>query len=371
MSDFRETILQFGTGRFLRAFVDRFVHEAQVAGQQVGSIVVVQSTGTDTADQINAARGIFHIAVRGLEDGRVVRRDEVASVSRCLSAMREWEKLVEVACSPDLRFVVSNTTEKGYDLDANDRPDGPRSFPARLAVLLHARFQADMPGLTLMPCELRDDQADELCDIICRLGEQWSFASGFVDWVRNRCVWLNSLVDRIVVEAPSDHPLSGKDPLLVMAEPYALWALQVKPAAYPFVEHAQIVRSPDIRPYFLRKVRILNAAHSALVTKARHLGYVTVLQAMQDRELCDWLERLLFDEIVPTLVDRVDDAEGFARETINRFRNPFLAHKITDILKNHEAKVRIRIVPTRDEYRRKFGREPVLLSSILKENGIE
>lgn len=275
-----------------------------------------------------------------------------------------------MACSPDLRFVISNTTEKGYDLDPDDGPDGPRSFPARLAVLLHKRFQADMPGLTLMPCELRDDQAEELCNIICRLGEQWKLASGFVDWVRNRCVWLNSLVDRIVVEAPSDHPLSGKDPLLVMAEPYALWALQVKPGAFPFIEHSQIVRSPDIRPYFLRKVRILNGAHTALVTKARHMGYETVLQAMQDPELRDWLERLLFDEIVPTLADRVDDAEGFARATIDRFRNPFLAHKISDILKNHEAKVRIRLVPTWDEHRQRFGRDPVRLSAILQENAI-
>lgn len=371
MSFFRETILQFGTGRFLRAFVDRFVHEARVEGQDVGAIVVVQSTGSDVADQINSARGIFHIAVRGLEGGRLVRRDEIASVSRCLSAPRDWEELLQVACSPDLRFVVSNTTEKGYELDPQDTPDGPSSFPSRLAVLLHHRYRAGFPGLTLMPLELRDEQADELCEIIRRLGERWKFSMGFSDWVRHRCVWLNSLVDRIVVGAPPDHPLSAQDPLLVMAEPYALWALQAKPNAPSFIEHPQIIRTSDVRPYFLRKVRILNGAHTALVTKARHLGYETVLQAMRDHDLSGWLEKLLFDEIVPTLADRVEDAEGFARETLIRFRNPFLAHKISDILKNHEAKVRIRLLPTRDEYRQRFGREPWILSEILRENGIE
>src|SRR5579871_6177625 len=111
MSAFPETILQFGTGRFLRAFADRFIHQANVEGQGIGSVVVVQSTGTDAADQINSANGVFHIAVRGLEDGKTVRRDEVASVSRCLAAGRDWEEILQVAASPDLRFILSNTTE--------------------------------------------------------------------------------------------------------------------------------------------------------------------------------------------------------------------------------------------------------------------
>src|SRR5437763_7210106 len=111
MSDFPETVLQFGTGRFLRAFADRFIHEANVQGQAVGSVVVVQSTGTDAADQLNGSKGIYHIAVRGLEGGKVVRRDEVASVSRCLAAGREWGEVLNVARSPALRFVLSNTTE--------------------------------------------------------------------------------------------------------------------------------------------------------------------------------------------------------------------------------------------------------------------
>lgn len=368
-----ETIVQFGTGRFLRAFVDRFVHEANVLGQNVGSIVVVQSTGTDAVDQINAQKGIFHIAVRGLENGHIVRRDEVASVSRCLAATRDWQELGSVFQSPELRFIISNTTEKGYDISASDWADSevPLSFPARLTKLLFVRFQIGLSGLTLMPCELRDDQADELMNLVCRLAESWRYPRDFLTWVQEECVWLNSLVDRIVVEAPGDHPLFGKDPLLVMAEPYALWALQSKPRAFEFVHHPNIVRADDIRPYFLRKVRILNAAHTALVTKARRRGYETVLQAMEDHELSDWLERLVMDEIVPTLQDRVEDAAGFAQATFMRFRNPFLAHKVSDILKNHDAKVRIRLVPTREEFRARFHRAPNRLNEVLRENGIE
>lgn len=372
MNSLPETVLQFGTGRFLRAFVDRFIHQANVEGQGIGSVVVVQSTGTAEADKLNAARGVYHIAVRGLENGEVVRRDEVSSISRALTAVREWDEVLSLARSPNLRFVISNTTEKGYDHDLNETPDEvpPRSFPAKLLTLLWARFQAGSSGLTIIPCELIDNQADQLLGIMLNLAEKWRLTPEFARWAMHECIWLNTLVDRIVVGPPADHPLAGKDELLIMAEPFAFFALQEKPRAYPFVNHPVIVRATDVRPYFLRKVRILNAAHTALVTKARKKGHVTVLQAMQDQELASWLERLLFDEIVPAIEKQVDDAVGFARHTLERFRNPFLAHKVEDILKNHADKVRIRLLPTREDYRRSRGGVPKLLNEVLMENGI-
>src|SRR5262245_20345480 len=236
MTALQETVLQFGTGRFLRAFVDRFIHQANVEGQGIGSVVVVQSTGTAEADKLNASRGVYHIAVRGLENGEVVRRDEVASVSRALSVAREWDEVLNVARSPSLRFVISNTTEKGYDHDLNETPDEvpPRSFPAKLLTLLRARHEARQGGLTMIPCELIDNQADQLLAIVLKLAEKWQFPPEFANWVKHECIWLNTLVDRIVVGPPADHPLAGKDELLIMAEPFAFFALQDKPNAFPF-----------------------------------------------------------------------------------------------------------------------------------------
>lgn len=372
VSAFPETLLQFGTGRFQRAFVDRFIHQANVEGQNIGGVVVVQSTGGEEAAKLNAAKGIYHIAVRGLENGRIVRRDEVASISRALAAGSQWGEIRTVACSSELRFIISNTTEKGYEHDLNEPADQspPKSFPAKLTALLRARFEAGKPGVTIIPCELIDNQADQLLAIVLRFAEQWRLSVDFVSWLRRDCVWLNTLVDRIVVGPPADHPLAGKDDLLIMAEPFAFWALQEKPGAFPFATHPAIVRAGDVRPYFLRKVRILNAAHTALVTRARPKGHATVIQAMQDAELAAWLERLLFEEIVPAIRGQVDDADGFARHTLERFRNPFLAHKVEDILKNHADKVRIRLLPTREDYRRTIGGEPRLLNEVLKLNGI-
>lgn len=366
-----ETILQFGTGRFLRAFADRFIHQANEEGQNVGRVVVVQSTGDDAAKLLNAADGKYHIVVRGLENGEPVDRiEDVACISRALAAAKQWDELLAVARSPELRYVISNTTEAGYDLDPNDSADlvPPQSFPAKLLAVLRARFDAGRPGVTLIPCELREGQADLLHGILRELAKNWRLPGDFSRWLETECVYLNTLVDRIVVGPPKDHPLFGTDPLLIMAEPFAFWALEDKPGAGPFIQHPSITRSKNVTPYFLRKVRILNGAHTALLVKARRKGYALVREAMADAELSHWLERLLTEEVVPVLKGRVDSPEQFARDTLERFQNPFLDHKFSDIAQNHSTKVQIRLESTHTEFQAKFGRIPPLLEEVLREN---
>ena len=108
-----ETILQFGGGRFLRGFVDVFVHQANSAGQGIGRVVVVQSTEGERANTLNAQVGRYHVLTRGLDNGQVIdHTDAIASVSRALTAQTQWTEILDVAASPDLRYVVSNTTEK-------------------------------------------------------------------------------------------------------------------------------------------------------------------------------------------------------------------------------------------------------------------
>jgi tagaturonate reductase len=363
-----ETILQFGAGRFLRAFADLFVHHANQEGQAVGGVVIVQSTGDDRAAAVNRQGGRYHVVVRGLEDGQVVDRvEESASVRRALVAATQWDDVLAVARSPELRVILSNTTEAGYDLDPLDRPDEvpPRSFPAKLLTVLHARFEAGRPGVTVIPCELRDHNAELLRGLVLALAADWRKSDAFLGWLREECAWLNTLVDRIVTGAPREHPLLAQDALLATCEPYALWAIQDHPKAGRFLRHPKVVWTPDVLPYFLRKVRILNGAHTALLVKAAPRGFRTVREAVSDPELAAWLERLLFEEVVPVLEGRVEEPAAFARQTLERFHNPFLEHKLSDIAANHAAKVAVRLVPTRDEFRAKFGRTPPLLEEVL------
>src|SRR4051794_10245060 len=118
MNSLPETVLQFGSGKFLRGFADLFIHQANEAGRAVGRVVVAQSTGDERANLLNRQGGRYHVVVRGLAGGAVVDEiQEVHSVSRALVASRQWDEVLAAARAPALRYVVSNTAEVGYNLD--------------------------------------------------------------------------------------------------------------------------------------------------------------------------------------------------------------------------------------------------------------
>ena len=368
MSELPETVLQFGSGKFLRGFADLFLHQANAEGQRVGRVVVVQTTGQERADRLNRQGGRYHVQVRGLSGGQVVDRvEESASISRALVASQRWPDVLAVARAPELRYVLSNTAEAGYTLDPADRPTDapPHSFPGKLLLLLAERFRAGQPGVAILPCELFEGNADLLRGLLLKLAGEWGLPAGLGPWIEDACTWHNALVDRIVTTPRAPDPRVGDDDMAVEAEPYALWAIEAKGGGAHLFRNPAVRVTEDVKPFFLRKVRILNAAHTAMCSQAVPRGIALVREALADPEIDAWLRRLLFEEIVPVVAGRVEGPEEFARQTIERFQNPFLDHKFSDILTYHAQKVAIRLVPTRDEYKAKFGREPPLLSAAI------
>lgn len=371
-----ETILQFGTGRFLRAFADLFIHQLNGEGKGIGSVVVLQSTGTQRAAAFNAQRGRFHVAIRGLREGRRIDETvEVRSVGRALAAATDWEQALAVARSEELRLVVSNTTEAGYGLNPADSPGGalsgddpPRSFPAKLLAILARRFESGGPGVTILPCELLEHNGRRLRELVLEQAARWGLVGPLVDWLRGACFWPSTLVDRIVSSPRPDDPLSA-DPLAAVAEPFALWLVEGSCPLAGLEEHPAVRRVECLEPYALRKVRILNGAHTALAAKALPLGLETVRQAVEDPAVGPWLGELLFEEIVPVLEGRTEDPAGFARQALERFANPLIDHRLADIALCHAVKVRTRLVPTHEEFCARFGRPPRLLGEAVR--GVE
>lgn len=363
-----ETILQFGAGNFLRGFADYFVDQANRSGPGVGRIVVVQSTASNRADALNAQGGVYHVAVRGLEGGKIVDRvEEVRSISRSVVADKEWDKVLAVAQSATLRWIISNTTEAGFALvDGEPLGEGaPRSFPAKLVRVLQARFESGGLPLTVIPCELIEGNGAKLLALAQEQARRWNLSEDFMAWMTSSCRWINNLVDRIVTGRPEKNPPAVNDPLLVVVEPFASWVLESSDGVSPFLTHPAITVTKDVRTYQLRKVRILNGAHTALVIKALPLGIATVREAVEHAEVGPWLRRLLVEEIIPTIDTRVEGAKEFAEETLVRFANPFVEHQLSSIALNHEAKVGTRLRPTLEEYVQRYGQQPPLLGALL------
>ena len=365
--------LQFGAGKFLRAFYDLFLQEMKTRGNDLGPIIVAQSTGGDRANILNESGGTYPVWVRGLENGKPLERIEyVSTVQKALIIGENWAELEHIAQNPDLHTIISNTTEAGMVSSAADTilSSPPHSFPARLLALLRARWAARQPGVLIIPCELLSDNARLLERLVLEQAGIWGWSEPeFTHWLTQDCAWANTLVDRIVSGTPAEIPTIPpyNHPLLTVCEPYAVFVIEDKPGTERLI-HPAILRVQDVAPYALRKVRILNGAHTALVTKIaydKRTDLTYVREAMNDKTLRAWLESLLWEEIVPTIADRVDDAEGYAKTTLERFSNPFLDHRLSNIALHHETKIQTRLVPTLMEYKEKFSKEPQKLREIL------
>ena len=346
-----ESILQFGTSRFLQAHVDLFVGEALARGEALGHIVVVQSTDSaQSARRVAAfnAPGGYPVRIRGRSGDQVIDREQrVNAVSRALQAERDWALICELGAG-SVQVIVSNTGDQGYALSALDTPAlldstaAPRAFPAKLLVLLHARYRRGAAPVTLLPCELVSHNGSVLRDIVLGLAASWALEAGFITYLRDACVWLNSLVDRIVSEAI--------EPVGAVAEPYAIWVIERQPNMVLPCVHPAIVITGELAPYERRKLYLLNLGHSYLAEQWLRRGApagATVLDAMSDDALRAELAALWEHEVLPVFdaLGEADVSRAYLAQVCDRFRNPFLAHKLADIAANHDEKKRRRLAP--------------------------
>ncbi|MEO8560932.1 MAG: tagaturonate reductase [bacterium] len=375
-----ERAVQFGTGALLRGLVDALLDEANRQGTFGGRVVMIGSTGSGRDRALNEQGGLFTLVMQGLVDGAARREFRVvSSVSRALSAATEWNDVLQCAANPDLELIFSNTTEIGITFDETDAAGGaaaspPRSFPGKLtAFLLHRarafRFEAARAPVVI-PTELIEGNGDKLKDIVSRLAQHWSVEPEFQPWL-NGVRFCNTLVDRIVPGAPSaeyaaelDGILDYADGMITVCEPYRLFAIEGDAdlstrLRFPAADQGIIV-APSITPYRLRKVRLLNGAHTSFVSLAILAGCSTVREAVEHPVIGGFLRSALLNEIVPS-VD-VPGAEAFAREVMDRFANPFLHHLLWDITLQGTTKFKVRVVPSILDYTRRTGEVPRALA---------
>ena len=372
-----ERAVQFGTGAFLRGFVEYFIDAANRTGAFDGRIVAIGSTGSGRDDIVNNQDGLYTLVTEGIENGRPVREFKlIASISRALSANAEWNEVLQLARNPEISLVFSNTTEVGITLDPDDElADPPRSYPGKLTAFLYERartfgYSADS-GLTIVPCELIERNGDKLRDIVSELAERWNLGSQFQQWLNTSAVFCNTLVDRIVPGSPVaerraelDELLGYRDELLTVAEPYRLFAIEAPKNALASLRFADadagVVLTSDVEPYRLRKVRLLNGAHSLLAPVALLCGAQTVYEAMSDEVTGAYLRRTMYDELVCSL--DAPNAAQFAHDVIERFTNPYLAHALFDITLHGTMKMKVRVIPSIVELVAKEKRVPELIA---------
>ena len=379
LEDAPEKVLQFGEGNFLRAFVNYWFDVSNEKAGWNGKCVLVQPIAPGLAGLINEQEGLYTLYLRGRENGeKVDKKRVISSVSRCLNPYEkaDFDAMMEVAVSDDLEYVVSNTTEAGIVYDPACKLDDvpAASFPGKLTQVLYKRWQAGKPGLVILSCELIDNNGRELLKCVNQYVDQWGLEDGFKKYVNEDCTFCSTLVDRIVPGRVKDAGEAARmevengyrDELIDVGEVFGVWNIE-GPAwleeKLPFKKaglNCPVV--PDVTPYKKRKVRILNGAHTGFVLGAYLAGFDIVRDCMQDDTVRGFMNKMLYEEVIPTLPLDKKDLEDFASAVQDRFNNPFVDHELMSISLNSTSKWRARNMPSFLEYVEAKGELPACLT---------
>jgi fructuronate reductase len=319
-------IVHLGLGAFHRAH--QAVYTADAGGDW--EICGVAWRSRAVVDALRASGGRYRLIERGpVED----REREIGVITETLVAQEEPDAVVERLADSETRVVTITITEGGYD--------GP--MIELLTRGLAAR--GDEPIAVLS------------CDNVPDNGAVTRRAVG-----GGGATFASTVADRIT-------PASD-DPLTVVTEPFSLWIIERFDGDRPEWERAGALIVDDTGPYELMKLRLVNASHSALAHLGIPRGHETVADAIGDPELRDFVERLIAEELRPTLQPVPEiDLDAFIAQMFERFANPRIRHRLAQIATGAEDKIPLRFLAPAEELRA-AGREPVLIERVVAAAGV-
>ena len=370
-----DKVIQFGEGNFLRAFVDWIIWNMDKKTDFNGGVVVVQPIEKGMVDMLNAQDGLYHLNLQGIDKGRSVDSiDLIDVINRGINPYREFDEYMKLAENPDIRFVISNTTEAGIAFDPSCRlEDRPASSYFFIFFLLlyhrYVYFNGDLSkGLVIFPCELIFLNGKELKKCISSYIDLWNLGDGFREWFEKACGVYCTLVDRIVPGYPKDsideiHARIGyDDKLVVKAEIFHLWVIEApKEIAGEFPADKaglNVLFVPSEAPYHARKVTLLNGPHTVLSPVGYLSGLDTVKECVEDPLIGKFVHKVMFDELIETLDLPKPELEQFAHDVLERFVNPYVKHFVTSIMLNSFPKYKTRDLPGLKTYLERKGTLP-------------
>ena len=372
---YTEKVIQFGEGNFLRAFIDWIIWKTNQKTDFNASVVVVQPIDKGMVDMLNEQDGLYHLNLQGLDEGKPVDSIEMIDViSRGINPYRDFADYMKLAEQPEIRFVISNTTEAGIAFDPECKfTDAPASsYPGKLVQLLYHRyeyFKGDKSkGLIIFPCELIFLNGKELKRCIREYIKLWNLGEEFSNWFETACGVYCTLVDRIVPGYPRDtaaqiiERIGIEDKLLDKAEIFHLWVIEAPQevaAEFPADKAGlHVLFVPSESPYHERKVTLLNGPHTVLSPVGYLSGLNTVKECCEDPVVGKFVHKVMFDELMQTLNLPMEELQKFASDVMDRFCNPFVKHFVTSIMLNSFPKFKTRDLPGLKTYLERKGELP-------------
>ena len=347
-------ILQFGTGNFLRGFFEPIIQRYSYYNKPL-NICIIQSTNGNTLEKLERQNFQYFLYEAGIKNGEKIQNTQkITCIQSGISLPVDQDKFFEFAGNPEVKWIISNVTEAGLVWKTEDKFEQfAESFAGRICQWLYVRFTKLPDSETiLLPCELLPKNGDLLKEFVLKHADHWGLTKDFSEWINQKVHFFNNLVDRIVPGYPSnlDSIQLDGDQLTVQVEPYSFWAIESQKPNFhllPFVENnSGITIASEIDSFSLRKIRILNGCHTWMTAKSIYLNlHDTVSEFIGNPNLRMEVIDLLDQEIIPTLPFDKEETIAYSREILDRFANPFMAHKFYDISLNAFSKFKSRLLP--------------------------
>lgn len=361
---FPTKVIQFGEGNFLRAFIDWQIQKMNEQEIFEGGVAIVQPLANGMVKMLSEQENYYTVLLEGLLNGKKIQSTEIITcINETIDPYEDYRSYLALADNKDIEIIVSNTTEAGIAFDENDvfsEEKIPNTFPAKLTILLYRRFKNKLKGFHIIPCELINHGGKVLKETIFKYVDLWKLDEEFKLWLENENYFYSTLVDRIVPGYPKDsaeeifEKIGYRDNLLVKAEPFLLFVIE---GDEKLLEVFQLTKAglnvllvKDMQPYRERKVRLLNAPHTALALTGLIAGIETVGEAMKDEDFSKFINDLMYKEISPKIDLDKKELADYSESIKERFNNPFVKHALSSISLNSVSKFKARLLPTLNSY---------------------
>lgn len=353
-------IVHLGTGAFHRAHQAVVADAALRAGDRRWGITGASLRSPATRDALTPQDGLYALNVRGKTDRYAV----VGSISRILVAPEDPAALLAAMAHPAVRIISLTVTEKAYCLhpatgsldEAHPdirhdltHPHAPRSAPGFLVAALARRRAAGLMPPTVLCCDNLPRNGATLYRLLARLGAQTDPSLGA--WIEDEVACPSTMVDRIVpATTGADRvrvaaALGMEDAWPVVAEPFLQWVIEDRfTASRPDFEAYGATLVSDVAPFEAMKLRMLNAAHSAIAYLGLLAGDATVADAVQDPGLDAFVRGLMRDAAQTLSVPPGTNVSEYAQALMQRFANPALRHRTAQIALDGSQKLPPRLL---------------------------
>lgn len=367
-NDIKTGIVHVGIGGFHRAhqalYTDLLLQNNNNKDWGICGVALLDFD-TKIYNTLKEQDGLYTLIIKELDGTHT--KQVIGSIVEYLFAPEDPVKVIEKMAHSDVKIITLTITEGGYNYnevtkDFNfenpliehdlNNPQSPKTIYGYLTQALKLRKERGLKGCTIQSCDNIQENGHMIKNML--LSYVKKAQPNLVNWIKKNVSFPNAMVDRITPSTTQNDidnlkKSSGiNDAWPVVCEPFKQWVIEDNfIQGRPAWENVGAQFVTDVVPYEKMKLSLLNAGHSVLGILGALIGYKTIDQAVNNKNISTFLHLYMNVEVTPTLGNLEGlDLDLYKKTLLERFGNPNIKDQIERICSESSSKIPIFILPT-------------------------